>query len=326
MSGTSEGMKHKLRFCDQAFLACLIALAVGAISLYILFLSDYKGIDFKNILSPTRNWLAGKDIYAPFKQNLDPSAVPYPFTAYLAAVPFTLMPDWVASAVFIGLCSGLLAWQILRNNKKWYLLMFLSWPFAYNLYLTQFAPLAVSLFFSASFLPVLLFKPQLAIPFALTQRPNRVGLILTGLLFLVSIMVYPAWPVDWLTSIHTQNYIGFPPLFMLPFGPLILLSLLRYRKKQAWLLVLLALMPQRMVYDQLGVMLVAENRNQIIFLVLCSWISFPALFFYHGWANLPYGWQQWVMVESYIPALLVILWPVIKDRISKICLTLAISK
>jgi hypothetical protein len=41
-------------------------------------------------------------------------------------------------------------------------------------------------------------------------------------------------------------------------------------------------MPQRMVYDQLGVLLVAENLKQQIFLVICSWISLPVVLYYHG--------------------------------------------
>ena len=154
-------------------------------------------------------------------------------------------------------------------------------------------------------------KPQLALPFALTQKPNRIGLILTGCLLVISLVLYPLWPLDWLKTLH--NFIGYPPLFVLPFGPLLLLSLIRYRDKRSWLLVFLAAMPQRMVYDQLGVLLVADNRKEMLFLVLCSWISLPILIYYGGWNNVPWGWQNWVLIESYFPALIVVLLPTIKS-------------
>ncbi len=324
MTETSRAINAKLR--NPIILAVLIGLVVCLISLYLSYLGGKVGGDFKNILDPTRSWLAGNDIYLPFKLNLDPFAVPYPFTAYLASVPFTLLQSWVASAIFLGLSSGVLAWLVLRSGNHHYMLLFLSWPFVYNLLLAQFAPLLMCLFFSASFLPVILIKPQLALPFALTQKPNRLGLILTGVLLAASLIVYPRWPIDWLASTHTQNYIGAPPIFVLPLGPLILLALLQYREKRSWILVLFGLMPQRMVYDQLGVLSVAGNRKQMIILVICSWISFPVLFMYHGWKDMPFGWQQWVVVESYLPALLVILAPKIKALLSRLNIKSILAK
>ena len=130
------------------------------------------------------------------------------------------------------------------------------------------------------------------------------------------------WPLDWLNNLQFQNYIGYPPLFTLPVGPLLLIALIRYHDRRSWLLVLLAIMPQRMVYDQLGVLLVAQNRKQQLFLVLCSWISLPVVLFYHGWENVPWGWQNWILIASYLPALIVILSPLIKDVISKFYLRL----
>ncbi len=315
MVETSRAIPSKIR--KPVVIAGLIGLVICLISLYLSYLGGKGGGDFKNILDPTRSWLAGNNIYLPFKLNLDPFAVPYPFTAYLASVPFTFLQSWIASAIFLGLGSGVLAWLILRSNSHYYLLVFLSWPFVYNLMLAQFAPWMLCLFFSASFLPLILIKPQLALPFALTQRPNRLGLILTGILLVASFIFYPMWPLDWLASTHTQNYIGSPPIFILPLGPLILLALLQYREKRSWILVLFGLMPQRMVYDQLGVLSVAGNRKQMIILVVCSWISFPVLFIYQGWKNVPFGWQQWVILESYLPALIVILAPQIKAFLSR---------
>jgi hypothetical protein len=262
-------------------------------------------------LWPARDWLAGKDPYLPYILNLDTFAVPYPFTAVLLAIPLVWLPDQIAAGVFMGLGSSLLAWLILRREENWRLLLFLSWPLVNNLLFIQWAPYIASMYFTP-FLPLfVLIKPQLALPFLLTQKPNRIGLLLAGILLLVSLALYPSWPIDWLKSIH--NFIGLPLLFFLPLGPLLFLALIRYRDKRTWLLVLLAAMPQRMVYDQLGVLLVAENLKQQIFLVICSWISLPVVLYYHGWENVPWGWQTWILIESYFPALLIVLLPTFRN-------------
>ncbi len=303
MYETDGILKHQIRLHEHLLLASLIGIVVGIISMFVLHLGG--GGDFLLRLTTTRNWLSGEEIYSPLRFRFARDAVAYPFTAYLVFIPFAWITNEIAIGIFMGLGCGILAWLIFRSNNYWYLLLFLSWPFVYNLLISQFAVYAIYMFFSASFLPILLIKPQLAFPFALTQRPNRLGLILTALLLLISLIIYPSWPFEAMESLHMQNYTGFQPLFLLPFGPLILLALIRYRDRRAWMLVLMALLPQRMAYDQLGVLLVAGNRKQLIFLVLCSWLTLPAGLFINKGANLPFELKQWVLFASNLPALLV---------------------
>jgi hypothetical protein len=66
--------------------------------------------------------------------------------------------------------------------------------------------------------------------------------ILAAVLFTVSLVIYPSWPIVWLRS--TSPYQGSrPPLFVLPRGPLLLLALLRWRDRRSWFLFSMALMP-----------------------------------------------------------------------------------
>ncbi len=313
MIDKADKAKNKLNSRDCLILAGLIGIIIFIISLYIYFLRGGDQTDFKNIVVLARDWLAGRDPYLAYKLNLDPSSVPYPFTADLFTIPFSWLSDRIAAALFNGLGCALLAWLILRTGKNWYLLIFLSWPMLNNLIFAQFAPYIISMFFTPNLLFLLFIKPQLALPFVLIQKPSRIGLLIAGILLLVSLVLYPIWPLDWLKYMHIQNYAGYPPLLTLPLGLLLLLVLIRYRDKRAWLLLLLAAMPQRMVYDQLGVLLVAENWKQQLFLVICSWISFPALQYYYGWGNMPWGWQTWVLIESYLPALIVVLLPTFRS-------------
>jgi hypothetical protein len=261
--GAAEMPQGTLNPRDRLKLGGLVGLITCIISIYLSNLSGGNAGDFRYSLWLGRDWLAGNDPYLPYKLNLDPLAVPYPFTAVLLALPLAWLPDRIAAGLFIGLGSGMLAWLILGQGKPWRLLLFLSWPFLNSLVFTQWAPYAASIFFTPSLLFIVLIKPQLALPFMLIQKPNRIGLILAGsLLLVVSLVIYPLWPVDWLKTL--PNYIGYPPLFTLPLGPILLFALLRYRDQRAWLLVLLAGIPQRMVYDQLRLLLVAENRKQQI--------------------------------------------------------------
>jgi hypothetical protein len=296
---------------NRILLVLLIGLVTFPGSMYISHLTGLGPGDLLHSLWPAREWLSGKDPYLTYRINNEYEFVPYPFTAIIATLPLTWLPDWLAAGIFSCLGAMLLAWMIITHGKNWQLIMLASWPFVNSIIFTQWSPYLVSMFFTPNLLPFLLIKPQLALPFTLIQKPGRLGIILAGILGILSLVLFPSWPFEWLKTLGT--YIGYPPLFVLPFGPLLLLSFLRYRNKSSWLLVLLALMPQRMVYDQLGVLLIAENRKQLLFLVLCSWITLPVVVYYGGWNYVPWGWQQWVLIGSYLPALLVVLWPLIKD-------------
>lgn len=308
--------RDKFILRDRIFLTLLIGLSVCIGTIYFSKISGPILGDLRYSLGLAREWLAGNKPYLPYLNNIDPKAVPYPFTAVLITMPIVWLSNKIAAGFFTGIGAGLLAWLILKNRNPWQMLLLASWPFVNSVIFYQWSPYIVSMFFTPNLLPFLFVKPQIALPFVLTQKPSRIGIIFAGILVIVSVALYPLWPLDWIRTLH--NYIGAPPLFVLPLGPLLFLALIRYREKRSWLLVLMALMPQRMVYDQLGVLLVAENRKQMIFLALCSWISLPVLVYYGGWERIPWGWKNWVLIESYLPALIVLLFPILKSNLTTI--------
>jgi len=61
------------------------------------------------------------------------------------------------------------------------------------------------------------------------------------------------------------------------------------------------------VYDQLPLLLVASNWHELLFLIVTSWLTLPALLHFGGWTSLPGGWQTWILATLYVPALLVVL-------------------
>jgi hypothetical protein len=83
----------------------------------------------------------------------------------------------------------------------------------------------------------------------------------------------------------------------------------------------MAAMPQRVVYDQLALLLVANSRKERLALVLISWGTLPVLLYYNSWGQMPGGSQFWIILTLYVPALAIILLPKIESAISKFAIT-----
>jgi hypothetical protein len=171
-------------------------------------------------------------------------------------------------------------------GEAWRLSIFLSWQFLFALIHAQSTPL-LCLYLVPSALPLVLVKPNIAIPMVLTKFPSKHGLALTLAISLTSLALYPTWPLIWFSQLG--GYQGVSPILVLPFGPLIVLALLRWQNREAWLLILMAVIPQRMVYDQISLLLTARTPRQLLLLVECSriWILPSLLFdnsnFYEAW-------------------------------------------
>lgn len=300
----NSGLTHNIAY-RKIVLALIIGIAVGVLRVQLAYimaplLGNGAG-DFSFATLIARDLWHGRD---PYGHSFGHDGVPYPLPAGLIALPFTILPDELASGVFIGLSSFILAWCLLKNGGTWPLLIFLSWPFAYAVMFCQWTPLIMCIWFSPFLLPLVLVKPHIALPLVLTSGVTRKGLIATFLLLLVSLIVYPAWPLVWLKQ--TGTYTGTPPLLSLPLGPVLFLALFKYRDRRAWLLILLALMPQRVLYDQLPLFLIAASGFEIAFLVLCSWLTLPVLLSSGGWGQMPVNWQFWIVLTLYLPSLIVL--------------------
>lgn len=286
----------------RALLSMFIGVIAGVFCHDVLDATASKG-DFFLSLQLVRDVKDGVELYS---RASGPDTVPYPLTAAIVAFPLAFLPDPWSSGVFMAISSGLLSWLILASKKPWRMLIFLSWPFVYSLFFAQWTPLLLCLWFSPLLLPLILVKPQIALPIVLVTKPDWRGVVLSILVVAVSLLVSPRWPWVWLE--HISGYKGMlPPLFALPLGPILLLALLRWRRREAWLLLLMALMPQRVVYDQLALLLVTSNWREILFLVSVSWLTLPALLHFGGWTSLPGGWQLWIIATLYLPALFVVM-------------------
>ena len=224
----------------------------------------------------------------------------YPLTAAWFGLPFVHLRAEVAAGFFYGISSALLAFGLSREGYH-RLLVFLAYPYWAGILTAQWAPLIMASAFFPLLLPATLAKPQIGLPVALT-RASRRGVLAALVLGLLTVALMPHWPLLWLRQLgHYQRFV---PLLVLP-GPLLAAALLRYRERDAVLLLLMAVMPQRWFYDTLILWLIPKSRRQILATVAFSWGAGI-----WRWYHIPHSFTEvgrWTVLFIYLPMLAVVL-------------------
>jgi len=270
-----------------------IGVASGAFCWFLVHHFYQDAGDFRWAIHLAQNVLARRNPYdTPLEQ--------YPLTAAVFALPFVRMRPELAAALFWGISSSLLAFGLTRHGYT-RLLVFLAYPYWAGMLFVQWSPVITAGAFFPLLLPVTLAKPQVGLPVFLT-RLSRPGLWSCALVALASFALMPKWPIAWLGRAH--NYEHFFPLLVLP-GPLLALALLRYRSRDAWLLILSALMPQRWFFDSFILWLIPRSRREILWTVLFSWGAGI-----WRWYHIPHSFTEvgrWTVIFLYLPMLAVVL-------------------
>jgi hypothetical protein len=255
----------------------LFALAVGCIAALIsaYFLTTYSTLahDFTYPWQAAKMLRAGVNPYAPavliapLPAGWAPDPLFYPLPAVLLALPFSFLSAPVAGALFAGCGAGLLAYALPKHLYP----ALLSVPMLFVVRGGNWSTWIMA----AALLPwlgaVLLCKPTLGAALWL-RKPTRTAVVIGAAFALVSIAVLPTWPLDWLRNTAQLHH---PiPLLTLPFGPLLLLALLRWRDPRARLVLAMACIPQLLLfYDQLPLFLACRTRKQAALLACCSWLA-----------------------------------------------------
>ena len=224
----------------------------------------------------------------------------YPLPAAFVAVPFLHITPEVAAGLFYGVSSSLLAFGLTRQGYC-RLLVFFSYPYWAGLLVAQWSAVITASAFFPLLLPATMTKPQVGLPVFLTRLSRR-GVLACLFVGALSIVVLPSWPRLWLGQ--TQYYEHFFPLLVFP-GPLILLALVRYRDRDAWLLLLSSIMPQRWFFDSFILWLIPKSRRQIVITAGLSWCA--GLW---RWYHFPHSFTEvgrWIVIFNYLPMLAVVL-------------------
>jgi hypothetical protein len=278
-------------------LRILIATAIGFASGFVcwLFMTHLRlgAGDFTWAIRAAQDLLAHKNPYTSPLQL-------YPLPAAIFGLPFVRMRPEIAAGIFYGTSSALLAFGLSRDGYH-RLLIFLAYPYWAGMLTAQWPPLIMASALFPLLLPATLAKPQLGLPIALTHLTRRGVLACAGVL-LLSFAVLPKWPVLWLAN--ATHYERFIPLLVIP-GFLLALALVRYRDRDALLLALMAVMPQRWFYDSFILWLIPKTRRTIVHTVFLSWI--PGIW---RWYHTPHSFLEvgrWTVCFIYLPMLAVVL-------------------
>jgi hypothetical protein len=270
-----------------------IGFATAAYCWFLLVHAHQGSADFTWAMRAARYMLARQNPYnTPLEQ--------YPFTGAIFAVPFLWLRPEVAAAAFYGCGAALLAFGVTRTGY-YRLLVFLAYPFWAGMFTAQWAPLITAAAFFPILLPVVMAKPQVGLPVALTHL-SRTGVIACLVVVGLTLIALPQWPLLWLHQLG--NYEHFIPILILP-GPLLALALIRYKDKDAWLLFLAAIMPQRWFFDSFTLWLIPKTRRELLFTGVISWGT--GLW---RWFHAPRTFAEvglWTVVFIYMPMLGLIL-------------------
>jgi hypothetical protein len=270
-----------------------IGIASGTFCWYLMKHFHQDAADFRWALHLAHQLLARQNPYdTPLEQ--------YPLTAAFFALPFLRLQPEVAAACFWGVSSFFLALGLTRHSYT-RLLVFLAYPYWAGILTAQWSPLIAASAFFPLFLPATMAKPQIGLPIFFTHLSRR-GLIACIILAAASLIVMPNWP--WLWVRQFGNYQHFVPLLVLP-GPLLLLALLRYREKEAWLLLLSAAMPQRWFFDTFILWLIPHSRRQLVWTIFFSWGAGIWRWYHVHYTMMQVG--RWTVLCLYLPMLAVLL-------------------
>src|SRR5262245_4111465 len=292
---------------------CAIALGLASFGLSRWFWSFSRpaASDFYLVHSGATAWLAGLDPYAvvgpgkPFNWGFP---LAYPFTAVLAAIPFSFFPFQFAQSLFAACGAALFGWSIQRDRQwrfAWYAVPSLALVVA--VVYAQWSTWLVTAALVPGWGALLACKPTIgAAMWAISM--SRRTLAGAAAFLALSLVLLPSWPASWLATLASVSHMKAPVQYW--GGPLLLLALLKWRRAEARMLGALALVPQTaVVYEALPLFLIPRSHPQAIALCLLTWFiptdnpvtSGPA---YDAWMQ---NSGQLIVYLLYLPCLAMVL-------------------
>ena len=299
----------------RRLLVAILIAVVSSVTLYLHYVRfNTERSDFSQALFGARAMLHDADPYVlvgPSRVYESRWPVMYPATTYVAAIPFTPLADVVAAALFIAISTFLLAYG--STAGSWHRLpMFASIAFSSSVQFAQWSILMTAILFLPWLAVFAAVKPQAAFPLIAVARPAisiKAALIGGVLLVLASLAMFPSWPAEWFRIVRDAEQLR-APLMRLG-GFCILLVLLRWRRPEAWLVFLMALMPQTWGwYNVLPLLAVAATYREACVLSLVSSAGALATAYMTRHLPPPASYPPWGAAQvafAYLPATIAVL-------------------
>lgn len=296
-----------------------VSIAIAAVSavLHYYRAAEWGGrSDFAPLWHAARLALAGQDPYqliGPGKAVESVYNMYYPGTAFVFALPFSLIPSFhLASTVFVFVSAMLLAYGVTADG--WHRLpIFPSIAYCTTVFIAQWSIIMTAALFLPAVAMIAASKPQSSIPaIASSTNPRTYQWAAGGTIALIaaSLWLLPSWPASWLGMVRGSS--DFVPAVSRFAGPAILLALFRWRRPEAWLILIAACLPQTWPpYNGLILMTVAATYREACFLSLVSSFSWAGWAWFFGEGLTPEQSQSQMStvlnLSSYLPATLLVL-------------------
>jgi hypothetical protein len=206
---------------------------------------------------------------------------------------------------FVVAGTGLLAWRLSRN-ALWPLLIFASPAFAMAARLGQWSPYLTFAAITPGAGFLLACKPTLGLG-CFAYRPTWRAVTSAVVIVVISLLTMPSWPKEWLDNVGQVR--AHPAPIATAAGPFLALALLRWRQREARMLLVMACVPQLLMFaDQLPLFLVARDRREALLYTLAglvvAMIWIPRHYLQAGIVALT---APYVLVGCYLPALWIVM-------------------
>jgi hypothetical protein len=264
-----------------------------------------------------RLFLAGVNPYTvPLNSPQWPRPDPlfYPLPAILLTAPLAALKLPFAAAIFSGFPIGLLAWHRLRTGAFWSLLALAHPGVVMAVVLGQWSPwLMVAIAWPAlgCFLAA---KPTLGAA-CWIGRPSFPAVVSGLAILLLSLIVAPYWPADWLHNLSQVQ--GHPAPILTALGGVCVLAAVRWRDPDARLVLAFACVPQLLFFaDQAPLVTTAKTKGETVWLVVTGWIAW--VWWHQRYYGQPDGYVPaavpFVLVGCFWPVVSIILWRAWRGR------------
>jgi hypothetical protein len=250
----------------RAIAALAIGVVCGLVSFAATRLPGFRNQDFHSWWLAARAILDGADPYTTIRAGASHGFV-YPLPAALLTIPLAWLPSTVAGPLFVFMSCSLLAYVVTRT-EWWPLCMFLSG----SMFLTVVAGQWSALLTAALYVPALswlaVVKPNIGLAM-IAYAPRKRTVVAIILLAGASLLVMPSWPREWI-AVVSESSVHFAP-YAVAGGFLTLAVLLRWRRPEARLLAVLAVVPSSPIaYETLPLFIIPRGRVEMLILALLS--------------------------------------------------------
>jgi len=231
----------------------------------------------------------------------------YPLPAIVLEMPLALLSDQAAHIVFVAVSCALLGAAVARTGS-YRMVLFMSGAFMKAALLTQWSPVLTAAVLWPALGFVYAAKPNIGAA-QWAARPSRVALVGSLALVTLSFALDPGWLGNWMRTSPMAPHLR--PAFLYPWGWLVLLAALRWRRPEARLLLFLALVPQTWAeYAVLPLFLVTSNLTEAVLLVIGTYVvGYYAHFAHPATTDLDYiaTSGRVIVLACFLPCLAMVL-------------------